>query len=416
MAEAEGHEARPAPEGFVVRRPIFDRHEHVVAYQLVVQGRLEDVFPQSDDSDDSSHEVESTWPAIGLSTLVGSRKACISCTRDLLLSGYARRLPVGSAVVNLPADTLEPDDDLASECRALRTMGHLIAIEGPLRQPGLGSLVSLADIIKVAFYAVDTKEKYDHCRRTVGDRPRLLAAEVDTRDQYRQALALGFDLVQGDFFLEPQIVEGRTIGGSRLNYLKLLEVSNRPNPNIDELNTVIESDIAITHRLLKYLGAAAFGFRTEIRSVRHGLALLGQRRIQSFVSLVALDGMCDDKPHELLVTAAVRGRLCELVGKDVVLGDREGELFLLGALSLLDSMLDQPMSDILNELPLVNDLKHALLGGDSPLQPVLQFVRLHEKGDWAACAECAHDHGIATTSVVDRYTDAVAWATAALEV
>ena len=61
----------------------------------------------------------------------------------------------------------------------------------------------------------------------------------------------------------------------------------------------------VTHRLLKYLGSAAFGFRSEIRSIRHGLTLLGREQTRKFVSLMAMNGMGHDKPPELLMSAAV---------------------------------------------------------------------------------------------------------------
>ena len=122
-----------------------------------------------------------------------------------------------------------------------------------------------------------------------------------------------------------------------------------------------------------------------------------------------------DKPHELLVTAAVRGKLCELIGDDLIGADWKPELFLVGALSLIDAMLDQPMSDVLDDLLLADDLKLALQGEASPLRPVLEFVECYERADWAACAELSSTHGNVETKALDRYTQAVSWATALLK-
>ena len=133
------------------------------------------------------------------------------------------------------------------------------------------------------------------------------------------------------------------------------------------------------------------------------------------MSLVALGEMGSDKPHELLVSAAVRAKFCELLGADRWMADRKADLFLLGALSLVDAMLDQPMSRVLDELPLSDDLGLALQGGSSPLRPVLEFVERYERGDWTACAELGSTHGIVDTKVFEHYTEAVAWATKALQ-
>ena len=60
------------------------------------------------------------------------------------------------------------------------------------------------------------------------------------------------------------------------------------------------------------------------------------------------------------------------------------------------------MSRVLEELPLADDLKQALLGASSPLRPVLEFVEHYERGDWTVCAELAMAHGIANAKTFDR--------------
>ena len=168
----------------------------------------------------------------------------------------------------------------------------------------------------------------------------------------------------------------------------------------------------MTHRLLKYLGSYALGFRAEIQSVRHGLALLGKEKTRKFVSLVALGELGSEKPHELLVSAAVRARFCELIGPG--LAERKPELFLVGALSLVDAMLDQPMSSVLAELPLSDDVRLALQGQRSPLRPVLEFVESYERGDWESCSELSGAQGFAEANILEQYNEAVSWATQAL--
>ena len=173
----------------------------------------------------------------------------------------------------------------------------------------------------------------------------------------------------------------RVLSPARLTYLKLLQAVTRPELQIDEVDAVIRADVGMTHRLLKYLGSAALGFRTEITSVRHGLALLGREQTRRFVSLVALGEMGSEKPPELLVASAVRGRFCELIGDDVALADQKAELFLMGLLSLVDAMLDQPMTKFLEQLSLSRDLTNALIGEKSQLRPVLEFVEHYERAE-----------------------------------
>lgn len=398
---------------FVARQPIFDRRNRVFGYELLFREGLENFCPQDDLEHAAAHVVENSWLTFGFSSLVGSKRAFVNLTRNLLVTGYGDTLPEDGAVVEL-LETVEPDDEVLAACRRLKQTGHLIAVDDFVHRPGLEPLLEVADIVKVAFRDADPAEQCGHVRRVAGDRPRLLAEQVETREEYAHAVDLGFDYFQGYFFCRPEIVQGRALNAHRLTHLKLLQAVTRPDLDIDEVESVIRVDAAVTLRLMKFLSSAAFGFRAAITSVRHGLALLGREQIRRFVSLIALGEMGRDKPSELLVSAAVRGRFCELIGNDQGMADQRPELFLLGTLSLVDAMLDQPMATVIEKLPLADDLKHALVGDPSRFRTVLDFVAGYERGDWAACETLGRAGGIRDTRAPQRYGEAVSFAAAAL--
>ena len=291
-----------------------------------------------------------------------------------------------------------------------------MAVNASCDSPSANPLIQLADIISVSLSGMDAEDRYQKVRRLTSDRAQLLAEHVDTRDEHKVAVDLGCAYVQGNFYFTRAMNTERRLMTSRVTYLKLLHAASRPELNIDELDAIIRADASVTHLLLKHLGAAVYSFRAPIRSVRHGLALLGQHHIRRFVSLAALAGMVDDKRRELLVTAALRGRFCEQIGGDIMLADRKPELFLLGALSLIDVVLDRSMSRAVDNLPLADDVKRVLTGGESPLRPILEFVTAYERGDWTTCTDITRQHGISTIKALDRYTEATCWATTALAV
>ena len=397
------------PDVFVARQPIFDRRGQVYGYELLFRTGLDNYCPQDDLDHAAAHVLENAWLTFGLPTLIGSKKAFINFTRSLLVGGYGLSLPPPSAVIEL-LELIEPDDEVMEACRTLKAGGHLLAVDDYVHRPEMEPLIDLADLVKVNFRDSDPDEQRQHVRRVAGDRPRLLAEQIETWDEYQQAVTLGFDYFQGYFFCKPQVLQQRAITGSRLSYLKLFQAVNQPETSIDELERAISADVALTHRFLRYLGSAAFGWRAQISNVRQGLVLLGSGPTRRWVSLIALTGMGSDKPHELLVSAAVRARSCELLAREVGMGGRASELFLLGALSLIDAMLDQPMDEVLFHLPLSDDLKTALTGGTNALRPVFELVEAHEHGDWSRCLEISQTLGVSEEVVQQFYRDAIVWA------
>ena len=331
-----------------------------------------------------------------------------SCSRATSVT-----LPPQSTVIEL-LESVDGEAEVTEACRALKEKGYAIALDDFVYRPTLDPLIPLADVIKIGFRDFDPKQQVEHLRQR-GCEAVLLAETVETHEEYQRAVDLGFTRFQGFFFCKPEVVSGRVLSPARLTYLKLLQAVTRPELQIDEVDAVIRADVGMTHRLLKYLGSAALGFRTEVTSVRHGLALLGREQTRRFVSLVALGEMGSEKPPELLVASAVRGRFCELIGDDVALADQKAELFLMGLLSLVDAMLDQPMTRVLEQLSLSRDLTNALIGEKSQLRPVLEFVEHYERAEWTAASGLAAAHGIVEAKVCDYYNEAIAWATKALK-
>ena len=414
---ARGHIGTSAdtnvPDVFVARQPIFDRRERVYGYELLFRSSLENLCTQEDRDLAAAHVLQNAWLTFGLPTLIGSKKAFVNFTRELLVTGYGTTLPAQSTVVEL-LETVPPDDDVIAACQTLRAKGYLIAVDDYVHREDTEPLIRLADIVKVALRDVNPAEQVRQVRRVAGDRPLLVAERVETREEYHQAHDLGFDYFQGYFFCKPEVLSQRAITGSRLSYLRLFQAVNRPEVSLDELDRVIGTDVSLTHRFLKYLGAAVFSWRPPISTVRQGLVLLGTQPTRRWVSLIAPSEMGSDKPHELLITAAVRAKCCESLADQFGMKDRASELFLLGALSLIDAMLDQSMDDVLAQLPVTDDLKMALSGEGNELRPVLDLVESYERGNWMACRSLAVRLGLRENKTPGLYTDAVAWANAVL--
>ena len=91
--------------------------------------------------------------------------------------------------------------------------------------------------------------------------------------------------------------------------------------------------------------------------MRQALVLLGIDNVKRWATLLALSGI-DDKPEELLVTALVRARMCELLAEAY----RDHDAYFTARMfSVIDALIDTPMADVLARLPLPDDLKRALL-------------------------------------------------------
>jgi c-di-GMP-related signal transduction protein len=73
-------------------------------------------------------------------------------------------------------------------------------------------------------------------------------------------------------------------------------------------------------------------------------------------------------------------------------------------------MLEMPMTEILERIPLDHETKAVLLGQSSVLRPVFQLMLAHESGEWQAAAALSQSLELAPQEVALYYWQAQQWA------
>jgi c-di-GMP-related signal transduction protein len=392
------------PLRYVARQPIVDRALNVFGYELLFRNGLENSF--HGDNDEASRATLDRSLLMGLDVLCDGRRAFVNCTRNTLIKGLVTLLPSSMTVVEI-LESVPPDPDVMAACRALKEQGYTIALDDYVAQDRREPLAELADIIKVEMLQTTEEQRAALMKRFGPWRCRMLAEKVETRADFVNARDQGFVYFQGYFFRRPEMLSTRDMPAHRLNYLRMLQEVSRPDLNLPSLEELIKSEASVCYRLLRYLNSSMFGFRSEIHSVRHALSILGERDIRRWVRLVAAVGAGQEKTTDLVLSALVRGRFGELLAPHVPHG--ESDLFLLGLLSLIDAMLDMPMANILEKIPLDYPTKAVLLGQTSPLQPVFRLMLSHESGDWDSASLLSRSLQLDPEQVAGYYWEAQEW-------
>ncbi len=389
----------------MARQPIFDRAEKVFGYELLFRDGLENAF--HGDTDEASRATLDRSLLMGLDVLCDGRRAFVNCTRDTLIKGLVTLLPSTTTVVEI-LESVPPDPDVMAACRSLKEAGYMIALDDYVADDARGALAEIADIIKVEMHLTTEKQRAALIKQFGPWRCRMLAEKIETHAAFVQARDQGFVYFQGYFFRRPEMLSTRDMPANRLSYLRMLQEVSRPDLDLIGLEKLIKAEASVCYRLLRYLNSAAFGFRSEIHSVRHALSILGERDLRRWVRLVAAVGAGQERTSDLVLSALVRGRFGELLAPRVQHG--ESDLFLLGLLSLIDAMLEMPMADVLERIPLDHATKAVLLGQPSALRPVFQLMLAHESGEWGAARTLSESLQLDPENVAAYYWEAQEWA------
>lgn len=233
---------------------------------------------------------------------------------------------------------------------------------------------------------------------------RLLARGIDDYETYERCRELGFDYFQGSFFLRPRsVAAGGEVPPAKLSKLALVAALQDPEVELEELERIVSSDVGLSYGLLRTINSGYFALPNRVHSIHDALVLLGRRNVRTWATLVALSDV-DDRPRELLVTAMVRARLCELVGRER--GRAGADLFFtVGLFSVIDAFLDAPLERILEQLPFSEEIVAALLRHEGEPGTALAAAVAYEAGQFDRAEQLLPD-----VPVRDLYLAAVRFA------
>lgn len=396
---------------YLARQAIFDARQRAVAYELLYRSGPENFFPAGvDGALASTRLMHDSLNLFGLESLGGGKKLLINVTREVLLGGLIRAMPPELVGIEL-LETVEPAPDVIAACRALKDEGYTLALDDFSMRPGYEPLVRLADIIKVDFRA--TADEFERAAAVeLGHRhgAQMLAEKVETREEFADAQRLGYGLYQGYFFCRPEMSSVRQLPAFKLNYVRLFQVANDSRLDLGEVEQLIKRELSLSVKLLRYLNSAAFGLRGRVSSLRHAVVLLGEVRFRRWVSLLAVTGLGDGGPEELVTTSLVRARFGEELARAAGLDALADDTFLCGLLSCVDALLDCPLRESLDSLAIVGAVSDALLESRGPIADLHALVLAYECGDWAAVSPLARRLSLSEFVLSATYKSSLAWA------
>ena len=204
----------------------------------------------------------------------------------------------------------------------------------------------------------------------------------------------------------------RAIPRNHLTYLRLLAALCKQSTDINELETIIKSEMSLCYALLRLVNSALYGLPVRVSSIRNALLMVGDDEVRKLVT-VALAGVFAKTHSKSLISMALeRARFCEKLGE--TLGEQPSKLY-LGMFSLIDAIVQIPMTQVVKSLPLELDMVAALTGKESPLRIALDLVRCYEAGNWHICEGLQQRLGLTEGCASQMYVDSLHWADTVME-
>jgi c-di-GMP phosphodiesterase len=386
---------------FVSRQPVVDGAMRVVGYRVsYAMLDHEDVVTDGDRS--ATGLFVDVLSSVAIEELVGDNLAHLPVSRELLLKLGIPPVRPDRVMLRIDYETAV-DPELVDIVPAMAGRGYALVLHD-LPSPDFDpALLDSFGTVEVDLSAWDDAQVATAIVKIQAGRATPLAIGLRDHRDFERAKLFGFELFAGRFFASGRMTQVRKVPVGSLDTLISLARLQGEAAEIEELETVINRDVGLSVRLLRYINSAYFGMRSDITSIRQAVMMLGARALSRWALLVALTGG-PSTPRELSVMALTRARMCELLGagrNDV----GEDQLFTIGLLSTAEALLDLPLETIVRELALADQITAALLRHEGPAGSILDAVLAYEAGTFDI--ESMRPH---LFSIAKAYRDALRWA------
>ena len=388
---------------FIARQPIYDKKMQLMGYELLYRSGDMDSAVFSDGNQASCETIINTFMHIGIDNLTGSALAFINLPEKFVVNANMTPMFREQSVLEILED-VEPTSDVIAGLQHLKRENFRIALDDFRYNENLIPFLELADFVKID---VLNRELDDIRRQLEHIRPyniKAVAEKVETQEMHSLCEQLGFDFFQGYFFCRPQLIRQKIMPANKAVVLNLLSKIQSPEMDFDELEALMIQDISLSYKLLRYINSAAFSLRREIDSIKDAVVLLGISNIKNWLSLILMSKVADNKPTELMVTAMVRAKMCELLAAKHHPAIRP-QMFIIGLFSIIDALMDTPMIELLDTVILSMPVKLALLDQAGEHGAIFKQVLLYEQGNWDELAK----YSIGAEDYTESYLAALEW-------
>jgi len=354
VAYSNMHAIPFASEFFMTRRFILDGRQHLAAHELI--------FRRDAEGSRGMAAVLADAMQHGLARIICGPATYLQVDAEALMSELMQDMPSEHVVLSIVEST-PAAPDLIERIALLAQSGFKFALDASSDSQGMRALLPFADTLKIDIRGKTPEQLGSLCRSFKPHGRKLLAQGVDSIEQFELCAAFGFDYFQGAYFVKPQILEGKKLSPSQVAITELMSLIESDADNA-EIERSIKSNVALGLNLLRLADMPAISLH-RIGSLHQALAVVGRDQLQRWLRIM-LDMDAGSDAHRmmpLLMLAATRGRLMELTAKRLMPGNRgiADTAFMVGIMSLMDAVFCMPMTQILGQIPVIDEASDALL-------------------------------------------------------
>jgi c-di-GMP-related signal transduction protein len=369
---------------FLGRQPILDRDQNLIAFELLFRLDHVDSVNVTDNLSATANVIVNAYGELGIEEVLGQQRGFVNVDTELLMSDVICMLPSKKVVLEI-LESVKITDEIVQRCIELKQMGYQLALDDVVEiNQEIELLLSIVHVVKIDILAIEKEALVDIVNQLKRWPVLLLAEKVNSSEQAKKCMELGFEMFQGYYFAKPEILSGKRTDPGKLSLLNLLTLVMSDSDAAD-IEQELKHQPGLSYNLMRMVNSTASGFSKNINSIKQAVMVLGRKQLQRWIQLLlyAADNKNEKMSDAMLQVAATRGKMMELIATVDRPHDKnhQDRAFMVGILSLLDALLGMEMTEIIEKLNIPSEISQALLSRSGRLGQELKLIEANEKGE-----------------------------------
>ncbi len=395
----------------VVRKAIKNvKTDDIAGYELL--------FQEDDDSLYNNSEVNAantiaTFLMDNNGKIFKDNQIFITFTPSLLFRNTAKMFDKDKIVIQIE-ENLIIHPLAAVMIEKHRKEGYRFAINNFQFTPKYFSMLEYMDFIRLDVTGYQERRVKDSLANMIqmahGFGKSCIAYNVDSKEDYDMALSLDADYVEGQYVAEGMVTKMNKVEYLQGNLYQLIIEVTREEPNLDELESIVSRDAALTYSLLKLANSAYFATRRRTGSIHQALVTVGLNQLKQWVYLLSFESTQDMTPgaEEVLKLSFLRANYAaRLVNYLRPFPINRSEAYMMGMFSALEYIVDATLEEILQEIPISDVVKDAMIKHEGRAGQLFDLVLAYERADWKGTKVLAGELELETNILAQAYIDCV---------
>ena len=393
---------------YIVRQPIKDRENKIVGYEIQYHGENQAFSGGETGQSNDFAAADTIYNFLTLNTdkLLRGSLNFMTFTTTLLMKKTPRLFDKEELVIQI-------DDSVIIHPLAMHMVqqyakeGYKVAVNEFQFAPRYLAILDSIDYIKLNFQSTPDLTLKNIIEIAHSMNKQCIAVGIDREELYQKALKLQVDALEGAYVAEKITAKAHSSGYLQSNFFRLMVAVTREEPDVEEIEQIISVDATLTYGLLKMANSCYFALRRKVTSVRQAIMTMGLSELKQWVYLLSAsnaENKMEEGAEEFLRLSFMRANFCSSLmnyAKDMPIS--KPDAYLMGMFSTLNYLIDAPLEEILDQIPLREEVKEALLHHSGRCGALYDLAVSYERADWGKIDQLANELGIPTNLLTSVY-------------